>query len=133
MKERRFQCMFFLKLGGEKRRKHRDDFRTLETDRRRKVTLNRSYSKYSMMKMLIVWIITIIIAQSTVKAEEDLELTFDAKQVIEMKLKSRLKASAQDAKITLLFKTIQPSGIVFLANGLNGDFIFMEMVRGKMR
>eukprot|EP00794_Sanderia_malayensis_P018714 gene18714-20603_t len=111
----------------------------------------------TMTKLLMLsWIIAVIIAQSAVKAEssstahssstkasspeeeDDLDMTFARNTVIELKLNSRLvevssKPGQQDTRITLLFKTTQPSATMFVASGLNGDFIFIEMVRGKPR
>ena len=129
--------MFSLRLRDKVEAKHsRDDDGNLATFHR--FSKQRAYCCHSernitnKVNMLFLCILTMSIALSTVKAEEDLEITLNGSQVIQLELSSRLKAS-QDIEITLLFRTTFPSGVVFSAFGVNGDFVFIEMIRGKLR
>ncbi len=132
--KRAFQCMFSLRPEDVTRAKHRNPaYDGLDTLRCKSPSLLYPFMRYNIAtSMLLLWILTCTIANYRVVAEEDLEITLSGKQVLELGLQSRLK-SAQDVDITLLFKTAQPSGMVFSANGFNGDFLFVEMVRGKLR
>ena len=38
-----------------------------------------------------------------------------------------------DSTIHMLFRTAEVSGVLFHARGTNGDFITLEIVRGKLR
>jgi hypothetical protein len=41
--------------------------------------------------------------------------------------------SKADSTIHLLFRTAQSSGVLLHARGTNGDFLTLEIVRGKLR
>lgn len=57
--------------------------------------------------------------------------SFTGKQYIEYKIANRPAESHKD-KVTLRFKTWQAYGVLMYSCGLQGDFLLLEIKRGKL-
>ena len=57
--------------------------------------------------------------------------SFTGKQFIDFQIPSRHDENPKD-KITLKFKTIQASGVILYSCGDEGDFLLLELKRGKL-
>ena len=134
MKISKFQCMFFSKflLDGQRKQDTQDkavDSFSLRRNHERDSHAGIGKTRFGSM----TWILMIVILSGAVFAEEDMEITLDGNQVLPLDLSEGNAKPSKDVILALLFKTTQPSGIMFWANGKNGDFILMELVRGKLR
>ena len=134
MKISRFQCMFFSRflLHGQGKQDTKDkavDGFSLRRNHERNSHVGIGKTRFGSM----MWFLMIVILSGAVFAEEDMEITLNGNQVLPLDLSEGSAKPSKDVILALLFKTTQPSGIMFWANGKNGDFILMELVRGKLR
>lgn len=65
-------------------------------------------------------------------AESSNLTSFDGATYVEYSYRGELERTLPD-EIVLVFKTIKPNGILFHAASGEGDFITLELLRGKIR
>lgn len=139
MKPARIEYMLFASLQAVWQYKQDAEHKALDgifsCRRHESVLLKRSDIDSTVVKMLlIVWVFSILIAFSTARGDEDLELRLDGGASIELNIThDELTTEKRNTELILLFKTIQPSGIIFWATGTTGDMLMAELVRGKLR
>lgn len=138
MKISQFQCMFFSTLRLDDQRKQDTQNKAVDGFSLRRNHERNSHvgSSKTRFRSMMIWILMIVILSGAVFAEEDMEITLNGNQVLPLDLSSGSAKPAKPSKdviLALLFKTTQPSGTMFWADGKNGDFILVELVRGKLR
>ena len=82
-----------------------------------------------MFTYFMMIVLTVILS---VKTEEELEITLNGTQFITY---SPLPSPTShfDSDVRLLFKTIQPTSLLYYASGNSGDYVLLELIRGKLR
>ena len=91
------------------------------------VTLARMYY---LETLPLVCFITILIPHP-MYASNVLNTSFTGKEYIEYKIHNSLAESRKD-KVTLRIKTWQAYGVLLYSCGMQGDFLLLEMKRGKL-
>ncbi|XP_066934100.1 contactin-associated protein-like 2 [Clytia hemisphaerica] len=85
-----------------------------------------------MSNLLLLLLATILaICTNVTESSNSLTTSFTGKQYIEYKIPARIDATSKD-KITLKFRTIDASGVLLYSCGEEGDFLLLEMKRGKL-
>lgn len=86
-----------------------------------------------MTQMCLISILTtlsILMLQLAIAANE--EVTLDGTQYVTYSLVTRPVHRSQH-KLSIVFKTLVPSCLLFFASGISGDYIALELFRGKLR
>ncbi|XP_068695897.1 contactin-associated protein-like 5 [Montipora foliosa] len=77
---------------------------------------------------LVCWLFLPLVASSE---REEPYSSFDGKTYLKYSYNGQPRTLPD--RITLVFKTIKPSGVLFLATSSGGDFIILELLRGRIR
>ena len=80
--------------------------------------------------LIIVLLILNIHFQPTVQSNV-IKTSFTGKEYIDYNIPSRHDENPKD-KITLKFKTVEASGVILYSCGDEGDFLLLEIKRGKL-
>ena len=76
-------------------------------------------------------LISLLLLVQMATSVDTVEMNFDGSSFVTYTLNSPLK-SVND-EIYLLFRSIKPSGLLLHAAGSAGDFVTLELLRGKLR
>lgn len=80
---------------------------------------------------LITWFFVALHCLQWVSAS-DIQTMFNGSQYIAYPIPSHEGGSTSD-RILLSFKTTEPYGVLFYSGGTQGDFVALEIIRGKLR
>ena len=94
------------------------------TENKRRRTF-ASLSVYFFIQLLVFDCLTRVSAS-------DIKTTFNGSQYIAYPIPSHEIGSTSD-RILLSFKTTQPYGVLLYSGGTQGDFVTLEIIRGKLR
>ena len=83
------------------------------------------------MSALSVLFTPVFLLVQVATCSSTVEMNFDGSSFVTYRLNMPLK-SVND-EIYLLFRSIKPSGLLLHAAGSSGDFVTLELLRGKLR
>lgn len=83
------------------------------------------------MNHLLLVLVLFALARNGAVSSNTVRTTFTGKEYIEYEIPKRHEESPKD-KITLRFKTIEASGVLLYSCGDEGDFLLLEIKRGKL-
>lgn len=91
-------------------------------------------NRYSAPHRLLAWIGFHLVSFVCLEmaSESEIKTTFNGSQYIAYPLPPHEMGSTSD-RIVLSFKTAEPFGVLLYSGGTQGDFVALEIIRGKLR
>ena len=83
------------------------------------------------MTLKILWLLALLLASTKLYIADAVDYKLDGNSYIIYSPAAKFLKT--ELTVHLLFRTTQPSGVLLHARGTNGDFITLEIVRGKLR
>ena len=92
------------------------------------------FNRYPAPHRLLAWIGFHLISFVCLEmaAGSEIKTTFNGSQYIAYPIPSHEIGSTSD-RIELSFKTAEPYGVLLYSGGTQGDFVALEIIRGKLR
>ena len=94
------------------------------------IMFNRYSTFFRMLTRITYHLVLLMLLR--IASGSEIKTTFNGSQYIAYPIPSHEIGSTSD-RILLSFKTAEPYGVLLYSGGTQGDFISLEIIRGKLR